>query len=295
MSAFDNFPSGLRHRVTAPDGVVLEVREWGDPAGPALLLVPGVAQSYLSFVKQFNDPALQHFRIISYDPRGHGMSDKPFGDHWYQEGRRWSGEVHAVIEALGLTRPALAGWSLGGRIVRQYLVDYGDARLSGLGFLSCRPVEVPAVVGRGNDIAQTLDIEDLASQIGVATAFLRNCFAIPPDHAELTFALAYNMLCPWPIRRQIGKWLTDTEVSSSALRAVRVPTYIAHGLADVLVLPEAARITKELIPHAEASWFADCGHSVFFEAPERFNTELRDFVEGAQRRIETGRSPASTG
>src|SRR5271170_5792190 len=160
MSAFDNVAPGLRHRVKAPDGVALEVREWGDPSGPELLLVPGVAQSYLSFVKQYSDPGLQHLRIVSYDPRGHGMSDKPLGDHWYQEGPRWSGEVHAVMEALGLSRPVLAGWSLGGRIVRQYLVDYGDSRLSGLGLLSCRPVELPEVIGRGNDVVQALDIED---------------------------------------------------------------------------------------------------------------------------------------
>jgi pimeloyl-ACP methyl ester carboxylesterase len=281
MSLFDQVPAGIRHRVKTPDGVEIEAREWGAPAGPELLLVTGVAQSYLSFARQYADPAFGHFRVVAYDPRGHGLSDKPFGDTWYREGRRWSDEVTAVMDAVGLARPVLAGWSLGGRIVRQYLVDYGDSRLAGLGLISCRPVEVPEVVGQGNDVVRALDIEDGASRIAVAAAFLRNCFKIQPATDDFAFMLAYNMLCSWPIRRQIGGWLTDPAVSTAALKAVRVPTYIAHGLADVLVLPGASKISERLIPHAEVSWYADCGHSVFFEAAPRFNREFAAFVQRA--------------
>jgi non-heme chloroperoxidase len=295
MSAFDNIPAGVRHRVRTPDGVEIEAREWGNPKGPELLLVTGVAQSYLSFARQYSDPALRQFRIVSYDPRGHGLSDKPLGEEWYRTGRRWSDEVAAVMDALGLERPVLAGWSLGGRIVRQYLVDRGDNRLSGIGLISCRPVEVPEVIGQGNDVVEALDIENEASQIAVASAFLRNCFATPPSADEFAFMLAFNMLCPWPIRRQIGGWLTDPAVSMAALRAIRVPTYIAHGLADALVLPGASKISASLVPHAEASWYEGCGHSVFFEAPERFNRELADFVRRATQDAGAADARASAG
>ena len=165
---FTTRPPGKRHRVHTGDDLWLEVREWGDPAGPELLLIPGVAQSYLSFVKQYSAAAFARFRVVSFDPRGHGLSDQPFGAGHYQDGSRWSGDVRAVIAALGLHRPVLAGWSLGGRIVRQYLVDYGDAGLSGLAFISCRPVELPEVVGPGNAVMQALQLDDLGSRIDVA-------------------------------------------------------------------------------------------------------------------------------
>ncbi len=283
QSAFETRPAGLRHRVTAADGVVLEVREWGDPDGPELLLVPGVAQSYLSFVKQYAAPALQKYRIVSFDPRGHGLSDKPVGTAWYQQGARWAGDVHAIMAALGLRRPVLAGWSLGGRIVRQYLVDHGDAQLSGVVFISCRPVEVPEVIGPGNAVTGQLVMEDVGSRIDVASAFLRNCFGIQPTEAEFAFALAFNMLCPFEIRQQIGGWLTETAVSEGALRRVRVPALVQHGRDDILVLPGAAEITARLIPHARTSWYEGCGHSVFFEAPEQFNSELTAFVDATWR------------
>lgn len=277
--AFEARRSGRGHRVTTNDGIELEVREWGDPNGPELLLITGVAQSYLSFQKQFSAPGMQRFRIISYDPRGHGLSDKPLGDEWYQQGKRWSNEVQSVIDALELHRPVLAGWSLGGRIVRQYLVDCGDAALSGVAFLSCRPVEVPEVIGSGNAVVQTLDIDDLASRIDVASAFLRNCFGMQPTADEFAFALAYNMVCPFEIRRQIGKWWTEPAISEAALRGVTVPTLIIHGRDDILVLPGAAETTARLIPHATLSLYDNCGHSVFFEAADRFNDELIRFVD----------------
>jgi pimeloyl-ACP methyl ester carboxylesterase len=279
--AFHLRPSGRRHRVTTPDGLAVEVREWGDPSGPEVLLIPGVAQSTLSFVKQFSAPALHKFRIVSYDPRGHGLSDKPLGEQWYLEGGRWSAEVRAVMEGLGLRRPVVAGWSLGGRILRQYLVDYGDTELSGLIFLSCRPVEVPQVLGGGNAVLQQLEMEDCGSRIDVATAFLRNCFGRPPAADEFAFALAFNMLCPFEIRQQIGKWWTEPAISEAALRRVTVPTLIVHGSDDILVLPGAAEITARLIPHARLSLYDGCGHSVFFESADRFNGELVAFVEAS--------------
>ncbi len=280
--AFASAPEGRRHRVTTPDGVELEVREWGDRAGQPLLLVTGVAQSYLSFVRQYTAPEFQSFRIVAYDPRGHGLSDKPLGDAWYQEGQRWSGDVLAVIRALRLERPVLAGWSLGGRIVRQYLVDHGDDELAGLAFLSCRPVEVPEVVGRGNEVIGRLNLDDLASRIEVAAAFLRACFAVQPHPDDFAFALAYNMLCPFEVRLQIAKWWTPPEISSQALRRVRVPTLVVHGDADVLVLRQAAAMTHELIPHATCSIHRGIGHSVFFEAPGRFNAELLGLLHAAR-------------
>ena len=216
--------------------------------------------------------------MVSFDPRGHGLSSHALGECYYQEGARWSGDVQAVIDTLGLRRPVLAGWSLGGRIVRQYLVDYGDAALSGLAFISCRPVELPEVVGPGNAVIRSLQIDELGSRIDVASAFLRACFEHQPSEADFAFALAYNMLSPFEIRSQIGGWLTEPAVSAAALRRVRVPTLIVHGLADRLVLPRAAEVTAGLIPHAQLSLYEGCGHSVFFEAAARFNHELAGLV-----------------
>ncbi len=60
-----------------------------------------------------------------------------------------------------------------------------------------------------------------------------------------------------------------------------MPALVQHGRDDILVLPGAAEITARLIPHALTRWYEGCGHSVFFEAPARFNDELAAFVDAA--------------
>lgn len=279
---------GHRTRVTTPDGVGIEVREWGDPKGPEVLLVPGVAQSYLSFVRQFSDPDLQRFRIVAYDPRGHGLSDKPFEVPCYTEGKRWSDEVQAVIDGLALRRPVLGGWSMGGRIARQYLVDYGDSRLSGIALISCRPIEDPSVLGGGNDVVRSLDMSDEASRIEVAIAFLRNCFHRQPSAGDFEIMLGYNMLTPFEVRSAIGRWWTGLETSRAALEAVTRPAAIFHGLEDVLVLPKAAELAAACVPHARVSLYEGCGHSVFFEDAPRFNRELAAFVDEVWKAPQAG-------
>jgi pimeloyl-ACP methyl ester carboxylesterase len=125
----------------------------------------------------------------------------------------------------------------------------------------------------------------------VTLQFLRNCFGRQPAAGDLAFMLGYNMLCPFEIRQQIGHWLTPVAVSEGALRAVRVPTLVVHGLDDILVLPAAGEHTAMLIPHARTSFYESCGHSVFFEEPARFNRELADFVASATSLVD-GPAPA---
>ena len=182
-------------RVATPDGVCVSVGEWGNPAGPEIVFIPGLAQSVLSFNRQ-TDSALAHdFRIIAYDLRGHGLSDKPTDPACYQDGRRWADELAAVIAAKRLRRPVLVGWSLGGRVLRQYLMHYGDGALSGINFLASRPIEDPGIVGPASKAMQGDTSRDLAGRIAASLAFLRACYEKQPDEADFITAVAYNFMC----------------------------------------------------------------------------------------------------
>ena len=62
--------------------------------------------------------------------RGHGNSDKPLEPQMYKDSKAWANEVQAVIDAAGLKRPVLVGWSYGGRVIGDYLTIHGAARLA---------------------------------------------------------------------------------------------------------------------------------------------------------------------
>ena len=264
--------------VQAPDGTRLAVYEWGNPAGPEVLLVHGFAQSHLCFAPQFRSALAQRFRLVAYDQRGHGASDQPRDAAAYQGSRVWADDLAAVLAAKRLERPVLVGWSMGGRVIRQYLMNYGDANIAGINFVASQVIEDPRCRGPGAPKALP-EGQSLEAEIEAAIAFLDGCYGRKPSEADFRRALAYNMLVPATVRRAIAGWSTDAAQTIAALRKVRVPTLITHGREDTVVLPAAVDMTVAAIPQARVSWFDGCGHSPFAEDASRFNDELMGFVQ----------------
>jgi non-heme chloroperoxidase len=270
-----------RTDVRAPDGTRLAVYEWGNPAGPEVLLIHGFAQSHLCFAPQFQSALAQHFRLVAYDQRGHGASEQPADPAAYQGSRVWADDIAAVLDAKRLARPVLVGWSMGGRVIRQYLMTHGDARLAGINFVASHVIEDPRCRGPGAPKA-TPEGQSPAAEIEAAVAFLDACYAKKPSEADFRKALAYNMLVPAAVRRAIAGWSTDASQTVAALAKVRVPTLITHGRKDTVVLPAAVDMTVSALSHARVSWFDDCGHSPFCEDAPRFNDELMAFVQSCR-------------
>jgi non-heme chloroperoxidase len=118
--------------VRAPDGVTISAQDWGNPSGPEILFIHGFSQASLSWQRQVESDLAKEFRVVTYDLRGHGNSDKPFEPEKYKESKAWADEVQAIIDAARLRRPVLVGWSYGGRVIADYLRIHGPARLAGL-------------------------------------------------------------------------------------------------------------------------------------------------------------------
>jgi len=81
----------LKHKpisVKTPDGLTISAQEWGNPSGPEILFIHGFSQSYLSWMRQVNSDLAGEFRIVTYDLRGHGNSDKPLDPARYRDSRR---------------------------------------------------------------------------------------------------------------------------------------------------------------------------------------------------------------
>lgn len=270
-------------RVLTPDGVSISVNEWGNPAGPEILLIHGQAQSVLCFKRQTESALARDFRIVAYDLRGHGLSDKPADPAFYRDGQRWADEVKAVIEAKRLRRPVAVGWSLGGRVLRTYLMHYGDGALSGINFLATRPIEDPSVVGPGSKAYHAETGPDLGSRIAANIAFLRACYEKQPCESDFATAVAYNFMVPPYVRDALAGWSTDPGEVRKAFAGVTKPTLVTHGGRDALILPHAADMTAAAIKGATVSLYEDCGHSPFYEDAPRYNRELAAFASSAWR------------
>ena len=272
---------GARSDVRAPDGTRLAVYEWGKAEGPEIVLVHGFAQCHLCFEPQIRALA-DRFRVVAFDFRGHGASEQPADPAAYQGHRVWADDLAAVMEAKGLKRPVLVGWSMGGRVIRQYLINYGDAAIAGINFVASLVIEEPHFRGPG---APKLlpDQLTLAEEIDNAIDFIDGCYFKRPSEAAFRRALGYNARVPASVRRAIAGWSTAAPLTIDALRRVTVPVLLTQGRQDTVVLPAAAERAAQTIAHARLSWFDDCGHSPFAEDAARFNEELAAFVIASQR------------
>jgi len=267
--------------VRTPDGLAIAAYEYGNPTGRPVLLIHGYAQAALSWDRQTRDAVLgREFRLVAYDLRGHGMSDKPEGDRFYQDSAAWAGEVRAVMEQLGLDRPVLAGWSYGGRVICDYLMMHGDASIAGINFVDATTAGgEPALFGPGAGLLTpgAMLSEDPATFIASTNRFLRMCFENQPDRPDFEAMLGFNMMVPRHVRMAMGGRPSPYDPT---LRALTKPVLVTHGERDQVVLPRMAQRTVEIVPKARLSLYSGVGHAPFWEAAPRFNDELAAFVRG---------------
>jgi pimeloyl-ACP methyl ester carboxylesterase len=267
--------------VKTPDGLTISAQDWGNPNGPEIIFVHGFSQSHLSWIKQVTNGELaKEFHMVTYDLRGHGNSDKPFEPERYKTGKYWADELHAVMDATGLKRPVLAGWSYGGRIMADYLTTYGTARLAGLDYVDAGQKSDPSFVGPNLKNLPLMTSGDLATNIAATRAFLRDCFSVQPTAEEFETMLAFNMMVPPKVRQGMGNRVLEVD---DMLRSLKLPVLVTHGSEDKNSKLIAAEYTAKMIPGAKLSVYQGIGHAPFFEDAPRFNAELAAFVRSAQK------------
>ena len=186
-------------------GLKLHAREWGNPEGPPLLFIHGWSQSDLCWLNQVRGDLAGTSRIVTFDLRGHGLSDKPPAPEHYASGQLWADDVAAVIDQAGLEQPILVAWSYGGYIVADYLRAYGDAHIGGINLVGAATILRPPAfdhIGPGLlENAQGMCVPDLFANIAATRRFLRACTSRPLGDDELAAALAWNMVVPSAVRR----------------------------------------------------------------------------------------------
>jgi non-heme chloroperoxidase len=269
-------------RVTAvrsADGVVLQAYEWGNPQGRPIVFIHGIYQSALSWAKQVGDPALAaRYRLVAFDLRGHGASDKPDGAEYYRDGQRWADDITALLDTLKLQRPVMVAWSYGGRVLNDYLAADGDARLGGIVYVAARSTadDEPDTPGpRRAKASRDAASPDPATFIQGTREFLELCFGTLPTPDVIDVLTAASMQTPLYVRRQLaGRPLAYDGV----LKTIRVPTLIIQGDIDAIVPPHTAELTHQLIPQSTLAIYHGGGHSTFFEDPTRFNADLDHFA-----------------
>lgn len=267
--------------VTGGDGVEIHVEERGPADAHPLLLIHGFSQSRLAWTPQFDSSLSADYRLVAMDCRGHGASETPADPDAYRDSALWADDVQAVIDALDLDRPTLVGWSYGGLVVSDYLATHGDDLISGI-------VLVGAITEKGTTDADRFAGErfvaldsgfrstDAEASVDALGDFVRLCVESDLDDADFYRALGYNVAVPPFVRAAMQDRTVEHEAT---LAGVETPILLVHGEEDPVVRPAAAEKHVDLFPNARLETYVGVGHSPFFEAPDRFEADLRAFLD----------------
>ncbi|WP_175732672.1 alpha/beta fold hydrolase [Burkholderia ambifaria] len=267
------------YMVTSKDGVRLSVQESGNPNGPPLIFIHGLLGSRLNWEAQVQSPELRKYRIITYDLRGHGLSDKPSGATPYHDGRRWADDLEAVIAGSHARKPVVVGWSLGGAVISNYLATYGDDNIAGAVYVDGVVELAPGQIVDHPAVYRDMNSPDLKTHLDGERTFIGLCFNRRPDADIFSRLLANAALASWDMQKEIP---TMTVFAAEALSKTRVPLLFIYGGRDALVdTPTTLARAKALNPRVQSKVYVDAGHAPFIEEPDRFNHDLAEFVRSA--------------
>ena len=198
----------------------------------------------------------------------------------YRDGKAWADEVQAVIDAAGLKRPVLVGWSYAGRVISDYVTNRGSGGISGLNFVDASIKFIPEHVGDNLKNLPLMALEDMLTNINATRVFLHGCFSKQPSADDFETMLAFNMMVPPKVRAGLGGRPLD---ATAVMAKLTIPVLVSHGAEDKNAKLDTAKFTASVIPGAKLSVYDGIGHSPFYEDAPRFNSELAAFVRTANK------------
>jgi len=137
--------------------------------GRPVVLIHGWPLSGQSWQDQVGPLSQAGYRVVSYDRRGFGRSDKPHGGYDYDT---LADDLEGVLSELDLRDVTLVGFSMGGGEVARYITKHGQDRLRSAVFAAA----VPPYLAQTEDNPQGPLTQELADQMETGLKEDRDAF-----------------------------------------------------------------------------------------------------------------------
>jgi non-heme chloroperoxidase len=276
----------VNSRLLGLKNVNVHVEDTGGEGRP-VVLIHGWPLSGASWKEQV--PALQNagYRVITYDRRGFGQSDKPLTGYDYDT---LTDDLAGLLDALELKDVTLVGFSMGGGEVARYIANYGEELLRSVVFASAVP---PMLLKTPDNPTGPLEPDHAAKMTADLTKdedafydqFTKDFFSANADGNVLVSEAQRQEAIE--LAHQANKTAALEAMQSFAmtdfrddLPLVTVPTLVIHGDADGTVLYDGSgKRTHEAIPQSELHIVAGGPHGINVSHADEFNNVLLKFLE----------------
>jgi pimeloyl-ACP methyl ester carboxylesterase len=266
-----------------PDGPVMREK-------PTLLLLHGGPGADHSIYRPAYSALADIAQIIYLDHRGNGRSEDGPRENWNLA--QWGDDVHAFCEVLGIAHPIVLGASFGGMVALAYATRH-PAHPSKLVLISTE-------AAGGTHLERRVELFERFGGPEVG-ALARRRFLEVQGHADQASLEAWGRLViphyfrhsrdPDIVRRGVNRpevlhWFVRPGGEShrfnmfADLGRIQCPTLVMGGEDDpMLPIESQADIAAALPAHlVQFQRFANCGHAVIPDAPERGMAVIRDFI-----------------
>jgi len=270
--SLDPFATARFSVVIGAGGVPLNVVETGDPSLPAILLIHGFRQSYLSWSLQFASDLKARCHIVAFDLRGHGNSGQPWEASAYDHGQPWADDVANVIKATGISRPLIVGWSYGGNVAMDFARHHPDVPVAGYILVSTTAGMLKAPAPPPGAPPRPTTVPNLAANIRAVDASTAFLFPATVDPAlREQFRAAAMRVTPFVDRGIAGR---AGDSNTDIIGSIHAPVTLVFGGKDPIVNPTVAGMVASALPSATVVSFPDAGHALFIEDAQRFDDML---------------------
>ncbi len=259
----------------ASDGIRLHYQDIGRHGAPVVLLIQGLGADKNGWIAQ--RPALMlRYRVIAFDNRGAGRSDKPFGPYTLEQ---MADDAVAVLDACDVDRAHVVGASMGGAITQLvYLRHPERVRSMVLACSACRNVPWrEELLQSWADLAMSKGMGVMAHHAGRWVIGPRSFRRLWPAVGWLG-PLAIGRV-PHAFAAQVKAIISVNDGQADNLRDVKVPTLIMVGNQDILTPRADSEEMNELIPGSELVVISGAAHGFMIEHASTFNRVLKEFLE----------------
>jgi pimeloyl-ACP methyl ester carboxylesterase len=278
------YSQGRTANIRARDGTELFVKDTGGN-GRAVVMTHAWPLNADVWDYQAAQLSKAGFRVITYDRRGFGRSGQPAGGYDFDI---FADDLAAVIEQTGVRDAMLVGYSMGGGEVVRYFSRHNGRNVIKAGLVGAaayyllktenNPIGIDGAVFDG--IKQGVQ-GDRKAYLG---GLLRDVFLdskraasnpVTSDMIDQTLAMA--MLASPVATAACVDAFAKTDFRRE-LAAVKVPTLVLHGTADVPVPLALAKATAAGIAQAKLIEYADASHGIVLTERDRVTRDLQAFL-----------------
>ncbi len=269
-------------RVLDLRGGDLQVKEDGDAARPALVLLHGFASS-LHWWDAAARSLARGFHVVRIDLLGHGGSEKPKSGYSMANQARL---VEAALARMGVRRAIVVGHSMGGTVATA-IAERSPALISGLVLVGTPPDdeagELPFLARLGfvpviGEAIRRL-VPDSVVRDNLEDAFAPG-FDVPDRFVSDFRRMTYSS---YDGSHEESDRFQERRPIRERLAAAAKQLLVVFGRKDEIVDPDSAR-EYESVPGARVEYLGASGHSPMVEQPGEVARLLRDFANELDRR-----------